>query len=109
MLVCDVDFRVGGEYRYVLGRGDSERFGFHGSFLEISRPERLVYTQTFEPFPDAAATITVAFVERDGVTELEAREVYPSKQALDAAVASGMEEGARDTFDQLTELVATLI
>ncbi|MFN0181007.1 MAG: SRPBCC family protein [Gemmatimonadales bacterium] len=108
MLECDVDLRPGGSYRYVLGRGDSERFAFFGKYLEVGRPTRLVYTQTYEPFPDLEAVLTVSFEERDGVTTLVAHERYPSKQALDGALASGMAEGARDSFEELAELVASL-
>jgi uncharacterized protein YndB with AHSA1/START domain len=51
---CQAEVRVGGGYRYVIARSETERFVFYGKYLEIARPTRLVYTQTFEPFPDAA-------------------------------------------------------
>jgi uncharacterized protein YndB with AHSA1/START domain len=108
MVQCDAELRAGGGYRYVLGRGDTERFAFFGKYLEIDRPARLVYTQTFEPFPDAEAVVTVSFEERDGVTTLVAHERYPSKETLELVIASGMEDGARDGFDQLAELVVSL-
>jgi len=107
MVQCDADVRPGGEYRYVMGR-ESERVGFSGKYLEIERPTRLVSTQCFDPFPGAEAMVTVSFEERDGSTTLVAREVYPSKEALDSALEAGMEDGARETLDQLDELVATL-
>jgi uncharacterized protein YndB with AHSA1/START domain len=107
LVECDADVRPGGAYRYVLARGDTERYAFSGKYREIARPTRLVYTQSFEPMP-GAAVVTVSFEERDGSTVLVAHEVYPSKEALDAALASGMEEGMRDTMDQLDELVASL-
>ncbi len=104
---CDADLRPGGEYRYVLTRG-KERFAFYGKYLEITPPSRLVYTQIFEPFPDAEARITVSFEADGGYTRLVSREVYPSKVALDGALHSGMEDGARETFQQLDELVASM-
>ena len=52
--------------------------------------------------------MTVSFEERDGSTTLLAHELYPSKEALDGALASGMEDGMRETFDQLDVLVASL-
>lgn len=103
---CDAEVRPGGSYRYVLRKGD-DTFAFSGAYVEIARPTRLVYTQRFEPMP-GEATITVAFEERGGATTLRATEVYPSKEALDAALASGMEDGMFETFDQLDELVVTL-
>jgi uncharacterized protein YndB with AHSA1/START domain len=107
LVQCDADVRPGGKYRYVLARGSSERFAFSGKYLEIARPTRVVYTQSFEPMP-GEAVVTVSFEERDGSTTLVAHELYPSKEALDGALKSGMEDGMRETFDQLDELVASL-
>ncbi len=107
LVQCDADLRPGGAYRYVLARGKAERFAFSGKYLEIARPTRLVYTQSFEPVP-GEAVVTVSFEERGGSTTLVAHELYPSKEALDGALASGMEDGMRETFDQLDELVASL-
>jgi uncharacterized protein YndB with AHSA1/START domain len=107
LVQCDADVRPGGKYRYVLARGSSERYAFSGKYIEIARPTRLVYTQSFEPMP-GEAVVTVSFEERDGSTALVAHELYPSKEALDAAIGSGMEDGMRETMDQLDELVASL-
>jgi uncharacterized protein YndB with AHSA1/START domain len=107
LVQCDADLRPGGTYRYVLARGKAERFVFFGKYLEIVRPTRLVYTQSFEPVP-GEAVVTVSFEERDGSTMLVSHELYPSKDALDGALASGMEDGMRETFEQLDELVASL-
>jgi uncharacterized protein YndB with AHSA1/START domain len=107
LVECDADLRPGGAYRYVLGRGKQEQFAFSGKYLEITRPTRLVYTQSLEPMPDEAV-VTVTFEERDGATTLVAHEVYPSKEVLDGVLASDMEHGMRETFDQLDELVASL-
>jgi len=107
LVECDADVRPGGAYRYVLARGKAERFAFSGKYLEIARPTRLVYTESFEPMP-GEAVVTVSFEERDGSTTLVSHELYPSKEALDAALSSGMEDGMRETFEQLEELVASL-
>jgi uncharacterized protein YndB with AHSA1/START domain len=108
MLQCDADLRPGGAYRYVLAHGEAERFAFSGKYLEIARPTRVVYTQTFEPMPDGEAVVTVSFEERDGSTTVVAHEVYSSKEVLDGALASGMEDGMRETYDLLDDLVASL-
>lgn len=105
---CTADVRPGGAYRYVLGRGASERFAFSGKYLEIDPGKRLVYTNWFEAIPGAEVVVTVTFEEKDGATTLVARELYPSKEARDAALASGMEPGMRETMDQLDELVVSL-
>ncbi|MFT3774426.1 MAG: SRPBCC family protein [Minicystis sp.] len=106
--VCEADVRVGGKYRYALRRGDDE-FAFSGTYTEITPPTRLVYTQVFEAFPGAAVIVTVTFTERGGKTQLVSHELYPSKEALEAALASGMEHGMRETMDQLDALVVSLL
>jgi uncharacterized protein YndB with AHSA1/START domain len=114
MLRCEADVRVGGHYRYVLQPAKGEAFAFAGTYTEITPPARLVYTTFFEPgavpraSDDDAAIVTVTFDERDGQTHVVARELYPSKEILDAAIATGMERGVHVTMDQLDELVASL-
>ena len=104
---CEADVRVGGAYIYALARAGEVVVTFTGRYLEIERPKRVVYTAAMAPFPDEIAA-TVTFTEKDGVTQLVSREVYPSKKALDDAIASGMESGALETFDLLAELVVEL-
>lgn len=104
---CTAQVEVGGRYRYLLRHGDAE-FGFSGRYTEISPPRRLVYTQVFENFPGLEAIITVTFEERDGHTFMSSHELYPSAEARDGALASGMEEGMRETMDQLDDLVRSL-
>lgn len=102
------DVRPGGKYRYQLRPRGGDEFAFSGTYTEVTPPTRLVYTQLFEPVPGAEMTITVTFEEHDGKTRLVSREVYPSKEARDAALASGMEHGMRETMNQLDDLVASL-
>jgi len=109
---CDVDLRPGGAYRYVLAVGDAPPLAFFGEYREVARPTRLVYTQRFEPSPGeplpGEAVITVTFDERDGATTLVAREQYPSKEVRDGVLESGMEDGMRETYEQLDALVMSL-
>jgi uncharacterized protein YndB with AHSA1/START domain len=106
---CEVDLRVGGRYRYVFGHTPEHAMAFSGTFTEIVACARLVCTQLFEPMASAGEAIVAAtFEERDGRTRVVQRALYPSKQSLDGAIASGMEKGARATFEQLEELVAAL-
>lgn len=108
VLECTAEVKPGGAYRYVIGRGAAERFAFSGKYLEIDPAKRLVYTQWFEAIPGAEVTVTVTLEEKDGATTLVARELYPSKEARDSALASGMEPGIHETMDQLDELVVSL-
>ena len=81
---------------------------FSGTYTEVAAPSRLVFTQVFEQMRAAGeAIITASFTEKNGKTELVLIELYPTKAALDGAIASGMEDGMRETFEQLETLVAS--
>ena len=106
---CEADVRVGGSYRYVFGRDPKHPMAFSGTYTEVTPTSRLVWTQVFEPMRSAGeAIITATFDEHDGKTRLVVHQLYASKESLDGAVASGMERGMRETYEQLEELVAAL-
>jgi uncharacterized protein YndB with AHSA1/START domain len=97
----------------IKARGNPE-MAFSGTYTELTPPTRLVHTQVFEPTAsgsnpgDGELVVTVTFEEEDGRTHVTSRAVAPTKEVRDAIVASGMETGARITWDQLDELVAAL-
>lgn len=108
MPVCEVDFRVGGTYRFV-GRGpDGVEFGFSGEYKEIVVPSKIVNTEIFDPFPDSPALCTMTLDERDGKTYYQNRIVHDSQQARDAHVGSGMEYGAGLGLDVIEEIAQQL-
>jgi uncharacterized protein YndB with AHSA1/START domain len=104
-LSCEADVRVGGRYRFVFGHGDSKSMEFFGRYLEVTPPSRLVWTN--DEAGDDGAITTVTFEEQDGKTLLVMHDLYPSKEALDAAIASGSTSGDMgETLAQLDELLA---
>ena len=105
LLSCEVDARVGGRYRFVFGLDGAEPMAFVGRYIEVTPFSRLVWTNDEEDHGDEAIT-TVTFEEKGGKTLLTLREIRPSKEALDGALAFG--EGLRETFEQLDELLVTL-
>jgi uncharacterized protein YndB with AHSA1/START domain len=106
---CEADVRVGGTYRYVFGRPGEPPMAFSGVYKEVVPGARLVYTQIFEPMREAGeGLITATFEEHDGGTRLVQHELYPSKEVLDGAIASGMERGMRETLEQLEVLLAEM-
>lgn len=108
MYECDNDLRVGGKYRYVFGNEGHPKMAFSGIYKEVVPDARLVVTQVFEQMPDASeAIVTTTFVEHDGKTRLELRQVFATKAALDAALAGDITEGMRVTLHQLDELLCT--
>ena len=103
---CEMDVRVGGRYRLVFSHEGSEPMAFYGRYLEVTPHSRLVWTN--EEGDDGGAVTTVTFEEKGGKTLLVMHDLYPSKEARDAALASGSTSGAGETFEQLDELVVTL-
>jgi uncharacterized protein YndB with AHSA1/START domain len=106
LISCEADVRVGGSYRLVFSHQGSEPMAFHGRYLEVTPCTRLVWTN--EEGGDAGQVTTVTFEERAGKTLVVLHELYPSKAALDAARASGVEPGTLETFEQLDEFIAGL-
>lgn len=106
LLSCELDVRVGGAYRLVFRHpADPEPMAFHGRYLEVRPPSRLVWTN--EETGSAGQVTTVTFEERNGQTQLVVHELYSSTEALDEAISSGSINWNDDTFDQLDELLAS--
>lgn len=106
-LSCEADVRTGGTYRFVFGHPAAEQpMAFFGSYVEVTPPTRLVWTN--EEGGEGGAVTTVTFEERDGKTLVVMHDLYPSKEALDGAIASGSTGGCSETFEQLDELLVTL-
>ena len=103
-LVCDIDLRVGGEWRYVIRESDME-VGFHGEYHEIAAPHRIVSTEIFEGFPDAGSVNTMTLDEVDGVTTMTTLVQHELPEHRDGQLASGMEGGMQISFDRLEDLV----
>jgi uncharacterized protein YndB with AHSA1/START domain len=102
LLSCEMDCRTGGTYRLVFRHGDSEPMAFTGRYLEVIPPSRIVWTN--EESDDGAIT-TVTFEERGDKTLVTMHELYPTKEALEACIASGEKSCTDETFDQLDELI----
>lgn len=105
--VCDVDLRPGGKWRFVNRHPQGEA-GFHGVYKEIAPPERLVFTEIYDPFPDGESVVTSIFTEENGKTRLTVIASYPSREVREAVIASGMAKGAATSYDRLEDLVLEL-
>lgn len=97
----EADVRTGGKYRFVFENG----MAFFGTYVEVTPHSRLVWTN--EEGGDAGPVTTVSLEEKDGKTLLVMTELYPSKEALDAA-GTGAADATHETFGQLDELLVTL-
>jgi uncharacterized protein YndB with AHSA1/START domain len=106
--VCEIDLRPGGAWRFV-GRGPEGDFpAFYGTYSEIAPPERLVYTEFFEPFPDVGSVITTVFTEENGKTRMTVTCLYSSLDVRDMVLSTGMSKGAGISYDRLEDLVREL-
>jgi uncharacterized protein YndB with AHSA1/START domain len=105
-LSCEADVRTGGTYRFVFSHPASEQaMAFFGKYIEVTPNARLVWTNEES---DEGAVTTVTFEEKGGKTLIVMHDLYPSKEALDNAIASGSTMGMTEQFEQLDELLVTL-
>ena len=105
--VCEIDFRVGGKWRFVNKHPNGEA-AFHGEYLEIVPGSRVKFTEIFEEFPDSVSYVTAELTDENGKTRLSANCRYESKEVRDMVIASGMARGAAASYDRLEDLVIAL-
>jgi uncharacterized protein YndB with AHSA1/START domain len=102
MPVCEIDLRPGGAWRFVWRKGDGEEMAMSGEYREIAPPERLVSTESWgADWPETVNTLVLD--EEDGRTTITQTVLYPSTEARDAALETGMKDGAAQSFDRLAE------
>jgi uncharacterized protein YndB with AHSA1/START domain len=114
MPVCEMDLRVGGAYRWRFRSiEDRKEFGFHGEYRVVEPNRRIVHTEYYDPGSFGGdmgngALIAIELTERDGVTTLSMLMDYYTKEARDAAVATGMTDGMEASYQQLDQLLPAL-
>ena len=106
--VCEVDLRPGGAWRFVNQMPNGERVGFYGVYRAVTPPERVVFTEIFEPFPDGGSVVTSVLTEENGKTRMTVTCEYPSNEVRDMVLKSGMERGAGISYDRLEEVATDL-
>lgn len=108
MPICEIDFRVGGRYRYVWRNESGTEMGMGGIYREIAAPERIVATEKFDQawYPGEAVG-TVVLTERGGKTMLTQTILYESREAREMVIASPMEHGLAASYDRLEKLAAS--
>lgn len=110
MIHCEMDFRSGGSYRFVVRDPDGNEYAFRGQIREVVPEERIVQTFEFEGAPGLVLLDSLTLTEESGKTVLRATSTIESgsPEAVEQMLQSGMLEGAAETYDRLEELVATL-
>jgi uncharacterized protein YndB with AHSA1/START domain len=108
MPVCEIDLRPSGSWHYVWRKTDGSEMAMRGSYKEVVPPERLVHTESWGPeWPET--TNTMVLTESGGQTTITLTLTYPSKEARDAALETGMKGGMDQSFDRLDMLLKTLL
>ena len=106
MPICEIDLKVGGNYRYGWRHADGKTMSSHGTYHEIVPPERVVVTESFDdPWYPGEALGTTTFVEGGGRTTVTMTIQYDSKETRDAVLKTGMERGVAYSFDQLEKIL----
>lgn len=105
--VCEIDFRVGGAWRFV-NRFPKGEAVFYGVYREIAPPDRVVFTEIFAPFPDVESVVTAVLTDEGGKTRFTATVIYPSLEVRDMVIQSGMARGAAISYDRLEDVVTEL-
>ncbi|WP_031235554.1 SRPBCC family protein [Asticcacaulis sp. AC402] len=106
MPVCEIDLRVGGTFRYVWKKAE-RTMGMGGTYLEIEAPNKIVHTELFdEDWTGGQTTCKLMLEEKDGRTEMTLIVAYPSKEARDGAMATGMADGMEGSYERLDSIVA---
>jgi uncharacterized protein YndB with AHSA1/START domain len=104
-IVDHADIRPGGSWRFLNRDADGNEFAFRGVYHDVVAAERVVQTFEFEGAPGHVALETATFEEVGGKTKCVAQSVFQAVEDRDAMVKSGMEEGARETWDRLAEVI----
>jgi uncharacterized protein YndB with AHSA1/START domain len=105
--VCEIDLRPGGEWHFVWRKAAGTEMSMRGHYKEVAPPERLVSTERWGPeWPETLNTLT--FTEKAGVTTVVNNIRYPSREARDAALATGMKEGAAMGYTRLDGLLKSM-
>ena len=108
MPVCEIDLRPGGAWHFVWRRADGTEMAMRGVYQEIVPPERLVSTESWGgDWPETLNTLVLT--EEDGKTTITLTVLYPSTEARDAALKTGMTGGVAQSFDRLAEYVRTMV
>ena len=107
LTTCEIDLRVGGAWRFVLTGPGGARMGMSGEWQELTPPFGSVHVERFDDYP-GESVVTSVLTETDGRTTLTATVLYPSKEVRDIVIASGMANGAGQSYDKLADTLAAI-
>jgi uncharacterized protein YndB with AHSA1/START domain len=106
--VCEIDLKVGGRWRFVSRRPDGKEIGQLGVYREIVPGERLVNTESWEDWDAGETLVTTVLTGHGGKTTFTSTILFPSQEVRDTVLKSGLEHGARETYDKLADVLASI-
>lgn len=107
MAMCEVDFTVGGKWRFLMRRPDGKEFGQFGVYQEIVPNEKIVNTELWDDWDAGETLVTTILTEADGKTTFTSTILFPSEEVRDVVLKGGLEHGAGESYDKLAELLTT--
>lgn len=107
MIVCDIDLKVDGAFRFVSRRPDGKEIGQRGVYREIDAPRRLVNSEWWEDWNPGESLVTTVLTETAGRTTLTSTVLFPSQEVRDIVLKNGMKHGAAESYAKLAELLAS--
>jgi uncharacterized protein YndB with AHSA1/START domain len=109
LLVCEMDVRVGGQFRFVLRRPEGRNIGQRGIYREVTPPDRYVNTESWDDWDAGECLVTTVLIEDGDRTIFSSRMLFPTKEVRDTVLKSGMEPIASALYDKLAALLATAV
>jgi uncharacterized protein YndB with AHSA1/START domain len=106
LVVCEMDVRVGGAWRFLGRTADSREVGQHGTFLEVDPPERLVQTERWTDWDPGETLVTTTLVAVGDTTLYTTTMRFPSQEVRDVVMRSGLEKGAQEGYEKLATVLA---
>jgi uncharacterized protein YndB with AHSA1/START domain len=107
-VVDEMDVRPGGRWRFGVRNADGSESGFHGSYREVTPPERIVQTFEWEGMPGHVSVETATFEDLGDRTKVTTISLFHTTEERDGMLGSGMEGGLNETYARLDELLARL-
>jgi len=108
LVVCDIDLRVGGKWRFVVRQPSGKEIGQKGIYQEIQKPNRIVNTESWEDWDAGETLVTTVLTENDATTTFQCTIMFPSQEVRDTVVKAGLEHGASESYNKLAEVLASL-
>ncbi|HEY9502118.1 MAG TPA: SRPBCC family protein [Pyrinomonadaceae bacterium] len=108
LILCEIDLKVGGNWHFVVERPDGKKIGQKGVYHEVIRPERIVNTESWEDWDPGETLVTTTLVEINRKTMLTSISLFPSQEVRDIILKSGLDDGAKQSYQRLADLLGTL-